>query len=354
MSSQAAEEVAALLRRSWHPVCTVGELAATEGGRGPLPVTLCGEELVVVDLGDGPAALRDRCLHRSTKLSLGWVDEAASGTALQCAYHGWRWDADGRCVGVPSLPGATPGAGLTARRIPSFEVEVAYDLVWVRLEAGWPTTIPPCPAFDSPGVRAVAGEPYTWPVSLERRVENYTDLAHFAWVHDGSLGDRQHPEVPIPEITREDAALHFHYDPPAIPDSDPTALVGGSTYRVSMPGTVSIDFDVPGIGRRALWMTASPVSAGVCRTFWFTSRTDDLDGDDAPHLEFQERVLAEDLPVIEGQSPAWIPWEGDDAEVSVRTDIVSLAYRKFLREAAAAPTPLDLAAVLLLPLPAHV
>jgi phenylpropionate dioxygenase-like ring-hydroxylating dioxygenase large terminal subunit len=337
-----SDDIAVLLRRTWHPVCTLAELGETKGGRGPLAVRLCGEDLVVADLGDGPVVLRDRCLHRSTKLSLGWID----GPALQCAYHGWRWDGEGRCVGVPSLPTAQPGAGLTARRIASYQVQVAYDLVWVRLETGWPTEVPPFPAWHSDDWRAVGGEPYTWPISVERRVENYTDLAHFAWVHDGSLGDRKHPEVPVPDIARRAAALHFHYDPPAVPDNEPTALVGASTYRVSLPGTVCIDFEVPGAGARGLWMTASPVDSEHCRTFWFTCRTDDLDGDDRPHLDFQRRVLDEDLPVIAGQHPPGIPWLGDDSEVSVGTDAVSIAYRSFMRAAAAADTPAALAVAL--------
>ena len=37
------------------------------------------------------AAMIDRCLHRSTRLSVGCVDR----DALRCAYHGWRWDAAG-------------------------------------------------------------------------------------------------------------------------------------------------------------------------------------------------------------------------------------------------------------------
>ena len=337
-----AEQIAAFHRRSWHPVATVSELAATESGNGPLPVRLCGEDLLIVDLGQGPAALRDRCLHRSTKLSLGWID----GPALQCAYHGWRWDGDGRCVGVPSLPDARPGAGLTARRVPAFEAEIAYGLVWVRLEPGWPTRIPTFPQWNDEGWRAVPGSPYTWPISVERRVENYTDLAHFAWVHDGSLGDRRHPQVPVPEITRREGALHFHYDPPALPDTDSVALVGASTYQVTLPGTVSILFDVPGVGARSLWMTASPLDAEHCRTFWFTCRTDSLDGPDQPHLDFQELVLAEDRPVIAGQFPAGIPWTGDDSEVSVGTDAVSIAYRQFIRQAAEAASPDDMAAVL--------
>ena len=223
-----------------------------------------------------------------------------------------------------------------------------YGLVWVRLEAGWPTEVPPCPAYEDPTMRAVAGAPYTWPVAVERRVENFTDLAHFAWVHDGSLGDRRFPEVPIPAIRRERGALRFDFSPIALPESDDTALVGYSDYTVPLPGTVDIQFDVPGVGRRALWMTASPLDAGRCRTFWFTCRSDDLDGDDQPHLDFQHLVLAQDEPVVAAQDPPGIPFGGaeDDREVSVRSDAVSLAYRRFLLDAAAADTPEEFAQVL--------
>jgi len=103
---------------------------------------------------------------------------------------------------------------------------------------------------------------------------------------------------------------------------------------------------VPGVGRRALWMTASPLGPGRSRTFWWVSRSDDLAGDDAPHLEFQQLVLDEDAPVVAGQDPPDVPWQGADAEVSVGTDRVSLAYRRFLLDAAAAQTPDALATVL--------
>jgi vanillate O-demethylase monooxygenase subunit len=331
------------LRRFWHPVCTLAELAAAREGTdaGPLAAELLGERLVVADLGDGPVVMRDRCLHRSTRLSLGWVD----GAALQCAYHGWKWDGSGSCVDVPSLPeGPRP-----SRRIETFEAAVAYDLVWVRLESGWPTEIPAFPAWDDASLRCVAGEPYTWPVSAGRRVENFVDLAHFAWVHDGTLGDRGVPEVPIPEIRREDAALRFHYDPPVLPEGQlgGTALLGSSAYVVAMPFGVDIDFEVPGIGRRTLWMAACPLDSGRCRTFWYVSRSDSLDGPDEPHLAFQRIVLEEDEPVVAGQDPPELPLEAG-VEVSVRTDAVSLAYRSFLRDVAAATDPADLARILCL------
>ena len=49
----------------------------------------------------------DVCIHRGAALSLGSVQDGR----LTCAYHGWQYDYEGRCVRIPALvPGqAVPG-----------------------------------------------------------------------------------------------------------------------------------------------------------------------------------------------------------------------------------------------------
>jgi vanillate O-demethylase monooxygenase subunit len=333
--------IQALLRRFWHPVCTAAELDAAPRGDGSLlGVRLLGEQVVVARTPDGLLALRDRCLHRSTRLSVGWV----CGRTLQCAYHGWRWDADGRCVEIPAMPGVP----IPSRaRVDAYEVEEAYGLVWVRLEPGWPTRVPANPAWGDVEMHMAWGTPYIWPTSAERRVENFVDLSHFAWVHDGSLSRRDAVVPPVPDVARADGELRFHYDPPVLPPSDGRALIGWSSYRVVMPCTVDIEFDVPGEGRRHLWMTAAPLDADdtEVRCYWHMARSDHRDADDAPYLEFQQQVLDEDHPVIVAQQPANIPFE-PGAELSVRTDKVSIEYRRWLAQLAATGSPEAMAASL--------
>jgi phenylpropionate dioxygenase-like ring-hydroxylating dioxygenase large terminal subunit len=205
-----SDDLDAALAWFWHPVCRVDELAASPSG--VLGVRLLGRALVVADLGDETlACLEDRCLHRSTRLSVGWVDHGA----IRCAYHGWRWAGDGRCVEIPSMP----GRAITAQaRQASFEIERRYDLVWVRLRSGAGTTIPACPGWDDPTMKVLSGDPYTWPVAAARRLENFTDLSHFAWVHDGSLGRRDEPVPPVPDVRRHDGELRFEYLPPPLVD----------------------------------------------------------------------------------------------------------------------------------------
>ena len=118
-------------------------------------------------------------------------------------------------------------------------------------------------------------------------------------------------------------------------------------YRIWMPFSVNLEFYFPDGERSQLWMTASPLDSGACRSFWFTCRTADRDGDDQPHLDFQDLVLGEDLSVIEAQDPPEVPAPAD--ELSVLTDKVSIAYRRWLKELsdAAARSPEALARNLL-------
>ncbi len=51
---------------------------------------------------------------------------------------------------------------------------------------------------------------YDWSCSAARRIENYVDFAHFAWIHDGVLGSRERPEVPDHEGVRT-GELRFGY-----------------------------------------------------------------------------------------------------------------------------------------------
>ena len=354
-----ATALTAALGRFWHPVATVDEVRRT--ATGLLAVTLLDREIVIAELNvdvnrnsngemngelnddsngesndvvanatSDPScrsqfvAMDDRCLHRSTKLSVGWVDT----DGVRCAYHGWKWDGGGRCIDIPSMPGAVIP---TKAKVRAYRVQERYGLLWVCLDESSDEAVPAFVAAGDDSFRVVAGEPYTWPVSALRRVENFVDLAHFAWVHVGTLGRRDQPVPPIPDIERVDGELRFVYDPPKDFPADGAAMYGWSRYRMPIPCTVSIEFVLGDGARRVLWMTASPIDLETCRCFWFMARTDDLDGSDDPHIEFQRIVLAQDLPVVTNQVPRSLPLEPAQ-ELSVRTDRVSIEYRRWLRE----------------------
>ncbi|MBU2409576.1 MAG: Rieske 2Fe-2S domain-containing protein, partial [Gammaproteobacteria bacterium] len=90
-----------VFRKFWHAVMPLTQLQ-----HGPKPFTLLSERIVLFLDADGqPAALRDRCCHRTARLSKGWcVDDtgkACTQGAIQCGYHGWTYDRSGQVVRIP-------------------------------------------------------------------------------------------------------------------------------------------------------------------------------------------------------------------------------------------------------------
>src|SRR3546814_3850067 len=58
------------LRRFWYATAKIEDLK-----NGPQPFRLMGEDLVLfLDAEGHPAALADRCCHRTAKLSKGWCE----------------------------------------------------------------------------------------------------------------------------------------------------------------------------------------------------------------------------------------------------------------------------------------
>src|SRR5216684_6797167 len=76
------------IRNAWYIAAWADELQEK-----PLARRICNDPIVLFrDPGGQPAALVDRCCHRSAPLSLGEV--VAEG--IQCGYHGLTFDGSGR------------------------------------------------------------------------------------------------------------------------------------------------------------------------------------------------------------------------------------------------------------------
>jgi 5,5'-dehydrodivanillate O-demethylase len=86
-----------LLRRYWHPIGAAAELT---GAQPKKRLRILGEDLVLFRLPgdqDRYGLLAEHCSHRATSLYYGNVE--ADG--LRCAYHGWKYAANGRCLEQP-------------------------------------------------------------------------------------------------------------------------------------------------------------------------------------------------------------------------------------------------------------
>jgi phthalate 4,5-dioxygenase oxygenase subunit len=128
-----------LIRRHWIPACLSEEIAQPDGT--PVAVRLLGEDLVAWRNSDGRASLMHRyCAHRRASLALGRNED----NGLRCLYHGWKFDAEGTVVDMPSEPSGTACAG-QAVKIPAYPTHEHAGVVWAYL--GPRETMP---EFDPP------------------------------------------------------------------------------------------------------------------------------------------------------------------------------------------------------------
>ena len=88
-----------LYRRFWLPILLSEELPAPDCT--PVRAMILGERLVAFrDSAGRIGVLDERCPHRMASLFWGRNEEGG----LRCAYHGWKWDTEGRCLDVPNTP----------------------------------------------------------------------------------------------------------------------------------------------------------------------------------------------------------------------------------------------------------
>ncbi len=111
---------------------------------------MLGEPVLLGRDRDGrPFGLRDLCPHRGVPLSYGRFD----GREIECCYHGWRFDAGGRCTTIPSL---VEGQALELERIRvrSYPAREVQGGIWLFMGDGKaePAEGPP----EIPGIGARA------------------------------------------------------------------------------------------------------------------------------------------------------------------------------------------------------
>lgn len=149
--------------RHWHPALPSDRLRDR-----PVGVRLAGRGIVLFRDSRGVVgALDDCCPHRRMKLSVGSVD----GDRLQCAYHGWRYAADGQ--------GESPGTPKLHAQACSFETIERHGAIWIR-ERGSDASFP---VFDIEGHHPVTVLWRTAPAPIEIVVDNFTEVEHTPTTH---------------------------------------------------------------------------------------------------------------------------------------------------------------------------
>jgi phthalate 4,5-dioxygenase len=134
------------MRQYWIPALLSSEL--TRDG-SPLRLMLLGEKLIAFRDSAGRVGVMDhRCPHRCASLFLGRNEEHG----ICCVYHGWKFDTEGNCVDMPSVPPSQDfKQKVRAKAYKAVEraglVRVYMGLVWVYMGAQAET--PPMPALET-------------------------------------------------------------------------------------------------------------------------------------------------------------------------------------------------------------
>jgi len=172
-----------LLRRYWHPV------AAAAGSKDqPIKrVRLLGEDLVLYRGEDGGYGLvAERCPHRGASLAYGRIE----GASLRCAYHGWLFDREGRCLEQP----AEPSNSTYKDRIkhPAYPVVKLAGLLYAYMG---PKPAPLLPRYDvlvrQDGERKVVVLPRL-DCNWLQPMENSVDPTHTHYLHGAGRGKPVH------------------------------------------------------------------------------------------------------------------------------------------------------------------
>lgn len=152
-------------------------------GKRPKRILFDGQPVVLFRSVQGIAALFDRCPHRLVELSTGKV---ISGE-IECPYHGWRYDGEGRCTAIPGHVGDMPH--YRVRRYAAIERDGV-----VFISSGTPLGEPylHCMQGRDIIVRRVRSSTQSTVIDA---AENILDATHTHFTHKGllrGLSDKRH------------------------------------------------------------------------------------------------------------------------------------------------------------------
>ncbi|EZP71096.1 putative iron-sulfur protein [Sphingomonas paucimobilis] len=315
-----------------------------EVGRDPLARTILDEPVALYRKENGDAvAVGGRCPHRHFPLG----KSCLRGDDIVCGYHGIAFDANGRCVDIPSQ-----------NNIPRTYGIPAYPLVehgvWLFIWMGDPERADPSQLPGLEEIGASGGGMLTRPFFVEQVAgryqllnDNLLDLTHLAHLHASTIGS---PEMSTVEETLEKRPAHLRSHRHMKNTPAPPVLAANGLYSGTVDQIAGMDFYLPflhaGIGdafypldhpdhggepilRTRLFHAVTPETKKSCTYFFAMASTDHgiLDqmkdylkpviGEDKFATEEIEKMLA-----VVGENPR---------ELLIRTDRTAVEGRRMLQ-----------------------
>lgn len=327
----AVDNVTPALGASWFAVALADAVDET-----PTAVEVLGRHWVLLRLDGVPVAYVDQCPHRLAPLSIGTVADGR----LRCGYHGWEFDAAGRCTRIPALgDDATipPRACLT----PAAGVQERYGLVWLAPEPPV-ADLPDFAEWDDPAFDTCWNEPRPTSAGAAQLCDNFLDAAHLPVVHLGTFGVADADYLPPEPVDRSGWTASTTYQVTYKNHDDPLVAIGEhpleqpqDLYKEVRPATtafIRLGFPLTG-ATIAILFSCLPHGPGRTTVFKMMARND-FGGDEArlaKSIVFEDEVLDEDLAVLEAYRSQALPTD-TTVEVHTRVDRLSATYRRLLAD----------------------
>jgi phenylpropionate dioxygenase-like ring-hydroxylating dioxygenase large terminal subunit len=291
----------------------------------PIQRFILGEQLVLWRSASGVHAFKDLCVHRGTALSLGRV----CNDALVCPYHAWEYDSTGQCIKIPAQP---PEMTIpTKAKAQSYSCKEQYGFIWICL--GQPKQdITRYDELHDETFRTIICGPYTVPAEAPRITENFLDVSHLMFVHEGFLGVPTHAQIPEHHVHEKDGKLVSDTIRIFQPDPDGRGKVVNNNYIYEILHPMAVRFrksDDTSNDIFSIMLVVTPSKERETTAYMLLSRNYGFEMSDEIFIDFQDKIFSQDLAILESQRPEELPLDLQQ-ELHLKSDRLAIAYRQYL------------------------
>jgi len=256
-------------QQAWYPVAYLADLDPSS----PTPFTLLGQDLVLwFERSSGHwRAFADVCPHRLVPLSQGRL--SADGQ-LECPYHGWRFNGEGRCTAIPQ---ADDGQTISQRsHCRAYATATGQGLLFVfsgDAAAAAAVPLPLVPVLQTgPGDTANAPWPQGWlvqdtfrdlPMDALTLLENVLDVSHVPFTHHATVGRRENAgpvQLALTSFSEQGFTGSWAEGPRR-------GKLGSQFTTYAAPCLMWHDLTAKGFARILTVVYATPTHRGACRLF---------------------------------------------------------------------------------------
>ncbi len=218
----------------------------------------------------------------------------------------------------------------------ALKVQVHYGYLWVCTGETPARGLFALPEFHEPRRRIVDCGGIGVATSGLRVVENFLDMAHFPFIHSGTLGQLPHTsvapyKVEVDSQTNEIWATGCRFFQPQASASAAAGIEAQYRYRVMQPFCAALYKSCPNRpdAQDVVALFVQPLDheqvLAYCLLVYFEDQLND-----AEMIAFQHMIFGQDKPILESQQPRRLPLDGP-LEAHMRCDLTSVTYRRWLK-----------------------